>query len=68
MPPNGRSVKSVMAAIEEDYLIPMSIFDSRTLTRTTWRESLKWDAACMVLLRGVCFRHVGTHPFAGTAQ
>ena len=22
----------------------MAIFDSRTLTRTTWRESLKWDA------------------------
>ena len=41
---NGRSVKSAMVAVEEDYCIPMAIFDSRTLTRTTWRESLKSDA------------------------
>ena len=43
-----------MAAVEEDYCIPMAIFDSRTLTRTTWRESLKWDAGptsrCMLFV------------------
>ena len=42
---NGRSVKSTMATIEEDdYFIPMAVFDSMTLTRTTLRKSLKWDA------------------------
>ena len=65
--PNDRSIKSAIAAVEEDYCIPMAIFDSRTLTRTTWRESLKWDAG-QSYFKAYAFRHLDTHLFAGTAQ
>ena len=55
--PNGRSVKSAMAAVEEDYCIPMAIFDSRTLTRTKLqRTASSWDS----YLSSTILRHTGT--------